>query len=39
MTERQRPLFRLAYDPADLNPNLRIEANEKVAAFQFDALN
>ncbi|MEL6700228.1 MAG: hypothetical protein AAFO58_00900 [Pseudomonadota bacterium] len=23
----------------DLNPNLRIEANEKVTAFQFAALN
>ena len=33
------PNYRFAYDPADLNPALRIEANEKLTAFQFDALN
>jgi len=31
--------FRYAYDPADINPALRIEANERVTAMQFDSLN
>lgn len=38
MAERSQSI-RLAYDPADLNPALRIEANEKVNALQFDTLN
>ncbi|MEM9438412.1 MAG: hypothetical protein AAGA15_15375 [Pseudomonadota bacterium] len=39
MNEVGKPVLRFAYDPLDLNPNLRIEANEKVTAFQFEALN
>jgi len=39
MRDPGKPVLRFAYDPMDLNPNLRIEANERVAAFQFDALN
>ncbi|MEM9853385.1 MAG: hypothetical protein AAF841_02925 [Pseudomonadota bacterium] len=39
MSERGKSVLRFAYDPVDLNPNLRIEANEKVTAFQFEALN
>ena len=38
MTE-PRQKYRFAYDPADINPALRIEANEKLTAFQFDSLN
>ena len=31
--------FRLAYDPKHYDPAARIEANERVTAFQFEALN
>ena len=33
------PKYRFAYDPADINPALRIEANEKLTEFQFNSLN
>ena len=33
------PKYRFAYDPADINPALRIEANERLTAFQFESLN
>lgn len=31
--------YRLGYDPLELNPALRIEANERLAELQFDSLN
>ncbi|MGR3435049.1 MAG: GTA head formation protein, RCAP_rcc01685 family [Shimia sp.] len=31
--------IRYAYDPLDINPALRIEANERVTALQFESLN
>lgn len=31
--------YRLGYDPDAFNPALRIEANEKLTALQFDSLN
>ncbi|MEM6729816.1 MAG: hypothetical protein AAF618_15025 [Pseudomonadota bacterium] len=32
-------MVRFAYDPLEPHPALLIEANEKLAAFQFEALN
>lgn len=33
------PKYRYAYDPVDINPALRIDANERVTAMQFESLN
>ncbi|MGB0800060.1 MAG: GTA head formation protein, RCAP_rcc01685 family [Planktomarina sp.] len=38
MTETA-PKYRYAYDPADINPAIRIEANEKVTSMQFESIN
>ncbi len=37
MTDTQD--FRLAYDPKMFDPAVRIEANERLAALQFEMLN
>ncbi|MEM6306451.1 MAG: hypothetical protein AAF701_00515 [Pseudomonadota bacterium] len=37
MTEH--PRFRYGYDPAMFNPQAQLEAHERLAALQFEALN
>ena len=34
----QSPKWRYAWDPVDVNPALRIEANERITALQLEAL-
>ena len=38
MANRETKAFRYGYDPADINPALRIEANERIQALQFKTL-
>ncbi|MGV6839065.1 MAG: GTA head formation protein, RCAP_rcc01685 family [Planktomarina sp.] len=33
------PRFRYGYDPAAFNPQVQIEANERLTALQFDGIN
>lgn len=39
MSDERPQSFRYGYDPLDINPALRIEANERVTALQFESLN
>jgi len=38
MAPREIKAYRFGYDPLDINPALRIEANERVQALQFKQL-
>lgn len=37
--EKETKSYRFGYDPLDINPALRIEANERVTALQFKSLD
>ena len=39
MSDEAPQAFRYAYDPKHFDPVGRIEANERVTSFQFEALN